>query len=193
MDRAKLKPIINFFIAQIILITIYIKNQKRRIMKPLKLITLLTVALTLTYCSNAGNTETEITTEVIEVKPVELSLYDRLGGEEGISSIVDDIINAHMNNPVISAKFAHLKDDPEHLKVFQQHVKDFLGAGTGGTEKYTGQDMPTAHKGLQTTSTEFLSTIDDIMGVLSQHNIDDQTKKDMLYILYSFKGQVIGL
>jgi len=163
-------------------------------MKSLKIIIILLIAITMANCSESADNKksSEKIVEVVEITPTELSLYDRLGGADGISLIVDDIINAHINNPVISAKFAHLKDDPEHLAVFQQHVKEFLGAGTGGTEKYTGVDMPTAHKGLQTTSTEFLSTIDDIMVVLSQHNIDDQTKKDMLYILYSFKDQIIG-
>ena len=163
-------------------------------MKPLKIIAILVVAIIMANCNKSADSEknNERIVEVVEVTPTELSLYDRLGGAEGVSLIVDDIIDAHIANPVVGAKFAHLKDNPEHLKVFQQHVKEFLGAGTGGTEKYTGMDMPTAHKGLQTTSTEFLSTIDDIMSVLSQHNIDDQTKKDMLYILYSFKDQIIG-
>ena len=163
-------------------------------MKPLKFIIILLVAVTMANCSKSADNKNsnEKTVEVVEVTQPELSLYDRLGGEEGISLIVDDIIDAHINNSVIGAKFAHLKDNPEQLRIFQQHVKEFLGAGTGGTEKYTGVDMATAHKGLQTTSTEFLSTVDDIMKVLSQHNVDDQTKKDMLYIVYSFKDQIIG-
>jgi hemoglobin len=163
-------------------------------MKTLKIIIILLVAFNMANCSKSADNKNsnEKTIEVVEVTQTELSLYDRLGGAEGISSIVDDIIATHMANPVISAKFSHLKNNPEHLMVFQQNVKDFLGAGTGGPEKYTGKNMLDAHKGLQTTSTEFLSTIDDIMNVLSQHNIDDQTKKDMLYIVFSFKDQIIG-
>jgi hemoglobin len=163
-------------------------------MKTLKIIIILLVAINMANCSKSADNKNsnEKTVEVVEVTQTELSLYDRLGGAEGISSIVDDIISTHMANPVISAKFTHLKDNPEHLAVFQQNVKDFLGAGTGGPEKYSGKDMLAAHKGLQTTSSEYLSTIDDIMNVLSQHNIDDQTKKDMLFIVYSFKGQIIG-
>jgi len=163
-------------------------------MKTLKIIIISLIALNMANCANSSGDKksNEKTIEVIEIKQPELSLYDRLGGAEGISSIVDDIIATHMTNPVISAKFSRLKNNPEHLKVFQQNVKDFLGAGTGGPEKYIGKDMLEAHKGLKTTPTEFLSTIDDIMNVLSQHKIDDQSKKDMLYIVYSFKNQIIG-
>ena len=131
-------------------------------MKALKFITLFIVGFAFTNCTHTRGTDSKTSTETIKIKPAELSLYERLGGAEGISLIVDDIIAAHMANPVISSKFAHLKDNPEHLAVFQEHVKEFLGAGTGGSEKYTGQDMPTAHKGLQTTPKEFLKLIGEI-------------------------------
>lgn len=39
------------------------------------------------------------------------SLYERLGGKEGITSIVDDVIAAHMANPAISAIFEPYKTD----------------------------------------------------------------------------------
>lgn len=33
------------------------------------------------------------------------SLYERLGGATGIATLVDDIVEAHMNNPLIKARF----------------------------------------------------------------------------------------
>jgi hemoglobin len=33
------------------------------------------------------------------------TLFERLGEIEGITAIVDDVIEAHMNNPTISATF----------------------------------------------------------------------------------------
>jgi len=44
---------------------------------------------------------------------------------------------------------------------------------------------------LQITEKEFLSATDDILIVLSNNNIDEESKKDMLYILYSLKSAVI--
>lgn len=163
-------------------------------MKPLKILIILFIAITMANCNKSADNQksSEKIVEVVEVTATELSLYDRLGGADGISLIVDDIIKGDIENPVTAAHFAHLKTDQEQLEYLKQNVRDFLGAGTGGPEKYTGKDVPSAHKGMQITATEFLSTIDNIMSVLSQHNIDDQTKKDMLYILYSFKDQIIG-
>jgi len=166
-------------------------------MKTIKLITIFILASFISNCSEKkkDNQETanEKLTEVVENVPVEKSLFERLGGTDGISLIVDDIVEAHLVNPVIAEVFIPLSEDPEHLASFKTHVKEFLSAGTGGGATYTGKDLPTAHKGLNTTEKEFMSAVDDILMVLAKHNIDEETKKDMLYILYSMKGAVIGL
>ncbi|MCH7769575.1 MAG: DUF4440 domain-containing protein [Bacteroidetes bacterium] len=119
-------------------------------------------------------------------------LFDRLGGEEGISAIVEDLIDAHLNNPAIKNRFTYLTENPEHFELFKQNVKDFFGAGTGGNVTYKGKDMQNAHKGMQLSGMEFIDVISDIMMVLQQHEIDEESRKDVLYILYSFKDQIIA-
>ena len=165
-------------------------------MKTIKIITIVLVAIFVSNCSNKKSTDSESSNENIAVvakeKPVEASLFDRLGGTEGISVLVDDISQAHLENPIINHVFLPLKENPAHFESFKTHVKEFLSAGTGGGATYTGMDLPTAHKGLNSTEKEFLSAVDDILMTLNKHNIDEETKKDMLYILYSMKGAVIG-
>jgi hemoglobin len=51
--------------------------------------------------------------------------------------------------------------------------------------------MVAAHTGFKITGKEFLSTTDDVLMALDSHNIDEETKKDMLYILYSMKDAVM--
>jgi len=161
-------------------------------MKTTKLLSLLLFFLIISCTSNVKEKKViEKETQIIEVKS--LSLFERLGGEEGVSSIVDGIMEAHIVNPDIKHVFLPIYNNPERLEVFNKHVKEFLSAGTGGGATYTGKDLPTAHKGLNTTEKEFMSAVDDILLVLDQNNIDEETKKDMLYILYSLKGVVIGL
>jgi len=166
-------------------------------MKTTKFIAIFGIAFLLINCTNKKTEkqieDAESIAEVIEVVPVEKSLYERLGGEEGVASIVDDIMEAHLENPDIKHVFSPIAKDPERLNVFTKHVNEFLSAGTGGGATYTGKDMPSAHKGLNTSEKEFMSAVDDILFVLGKHNIDEETKKDMLYILYSLKGVVIGL
>lgn len=120
------------------------------------------------------------------------SLYDRLGGAEGISAIVDDIVEAHMQNPAIKARFLPALDDPAHLALVKKHTCEFLGAGSGGKEIYTGKDMPAAHRGMNISAGEYMHTIDDILYALDKHNIDSQTRNEVLAIAYSLKEDIIG-
>jgi hemoglobin len=119
------------------------------------------------------------------------SLFERLGGTDGITKIVDDVVEAHMNNGAISARFIPYKDEPEKLAVIKQHLVDFFSAGSGAPVSYSGRDMPTTHRGMNISPGEYMHTIDDIMGVLDKRAIDDESKKDVLAILWSLKGMII--
>ncbi len=120
------------------------------------------------------------------------TLYERLGGEEGIASIVDDVVEEHMNNPAVSARFLPYKDRPEYLAQVKKHTVNFFCAGSGGPQVYEGRDMVTTHRGMNINPTEYMNVIDDILIVLDRHNKDEQTKNDVLTILYSLKDQMIG-
>jgi hemoglobin len=164
-------------------------------MKTIKLLSVFVLALIITNCSE-GKKQKEVAineniTEAMHEKPVEKSLFDRLGGDKGIATIVDGIVAIHLENPEINHLFIPLTKDPVHLENVKKHLREFLSSGTGGNAVYSGKDLPTAHKGMQITENEFLSATDDILTVLSANNIDEETKKDMLYILYTLKGAVI--
>jgi len=115
------------------------------------------------------------------------SLYDRLGGAPGIAALVDDVVAAHLANPAVQTRFHNAKD-LDHLK---KMAREFFGAGAGGPDPYSGKDMRTAHLGMNISEEEYLAVMDDIMGVLLKHGMDDGTQKDVLAILYSLKGEII--
>jgi hemoglobin len=120
------------------------------------------------------------------------SLFDRLGGTEGITSIVDDVVVAHMNNPAIKDRFVKYKDQPEQLAVIKQHTIEFFTAGSGGPPVYNGKDMPTTHKGMNISPADYMYVVDDIMMVLKEHMIDEESQKDVLAILWSLKESIIA-
>lgn len=115
------------------------------------------------------------------------SLYERLGGGAGIAAIVDDVLAAHLANPVVAPRYRNVKD----LEHTRRMARDFFCAGAGGPETYAGKDMRAAHRGMNVSGEEFLAVMDDIMTVLGRHGIDDTTQKDVLAILYGFKNEIV--
>lgn len=122
----------------------------------------------------------------------ELSLFERLGGSEGIAAIVDGAVEAHLNNPVIKARFSPYLKQPERLAVIRQHTIEFFSAGGGGPVEYTGGDMTTTHVGMNINAIEYMAVVDDIMGVIDKRGVDDESKKDVLSILWSLKEMIMG-
>jgi hemoglobin len=115
------------------------------------------------------------------------TLYERLGGANGIARLVDDVMAAHLVNPIVKTRFENIKD-LDHAK---KMAREFFGAGSGGPETYTGKDMPTAHKGMNISEQEYLAVMDDIVGAMNKHKLDEDTKKDVIAILYSLKDSII--
>lgn len=115
------------------------------------------------------------------------SLYQRLGSAGGISRIVDDIVAAHLANPVVRTRFEHVKD-LAHLK---KMACEFFAAGGGGPQPYTGKDMRAAHQGMNISEQEYLTVMDDVVSALEKNDIDDATRNDVIAIMYAIKGEII--
>lgn len=122
-----------------------------------------------------------------------IPLYERLGRTEGIRSLVNTVVTAHLANPIIAKRFEPLAQDPTRLAAATQHLCNFLEAGAGGPAKYTGKSMVDAHRGMNISGEEYLAAMDDIMGALTSHGMDEDTKKDVLGMLYAVKPTVMRL
>jgi len=122
-----------------------------------------------------------------------ISLYERLGRTEGIRALVDTVATSHLANPTIAKRFLPLTLDPDRLAGALKHLCNFLEAGAGGPAQYTGKSMVDAHRGMNISGEEYLAAMDDIMGALSTHGMDEATKKDVLFMLYELKPTVVRL
>ncbi len=114
------------------------------------------------------------------------SLYERLGGEEKIRMIASCIFDNHARNEVVNARYK----DSDRDRVIQV-VTEFICAGTGGPQAYTGQDMLTAHRGMNVNETEYLAVIDDIMAALDSNDVGEREKQEVLMIAYSLKDEIL--
>jgi len=78
------------------------------------------------------------------------SLFERLGGSEAISAVVDDFVARCAADSRINGKFA--RTDIPRLK---KMLVDQVTAATGGPANYTGRDMKTVHAGMGVTGAQF--------------------------------------
>ena len=114
------------------------------------------------------------------------SLYERLGGEENIRAIGSDIFDNHTKNPVILARFVDSDRD-----TVVRLVTEFICAGTGGPQEYTGKDMLSAHKGMNISEQEYMAILDDILAALEKNGVGQREIEEFMMIAYSLRGDIL--
>lgn len=114
------------------------------------------------------------------------SLYERLGGFDRITAIVNNLVDLHMANPLIMSRFENA--DPQKLK---ESATLFFCAGSGGAETYPGKDMLAVHKRMNISEQEFITVFDDALAALDANQVGPDERMEVLAILYSMKGQVV--
>lgn len=116
----------------------------------------------------------------------EASLYDRLGGENKIQKIAGDIFDNHVKNSVINVRY----QDSDRENVIRL-VTEFICAGTGGPQQYSGRDMLTTHRGMNINEAEYMAVVDDIMAALDSNGVGEREKQELLMVAYSLKGEIL--
>lgn len=116
----------------------------------------------------------------------EKSLYERLGGEEKIRTIATSIFDNHVNNDAVKARYAD-SDRDEVIRL----VTEFVCAGTGGPQSYTGKDMLEAHRGMNISEQEYMAVLDDILAALEANGVGQREQEELLMIAYSLRGEIL--
>ena len=115
------------------------------------------------------------------------TLYERLGGADGMARLVNDAVDAHLNNPIVKTRFENAKD----IEKSKRLLLEFFTVGSGGPGTYTGKDMLSIHRGMNISEQEFVAVVDDVLGAMDKNNLGEDEKKDVLAILYSLKDDII--
>src|SRR6266550_4714406 len=94
------------------------------------------------------------------------SLYERLGGLEAITSVVDSFVVRCAGDDRINRKFERT-DIPRLKKMLVDQVCE----ATGGHCTYTGRDMQQTHDGMAVTAGEFDVAMQHLGATLDEFNV----------------------
>ena len=114
------------------------------------------------------------------------SLYERLGGTDGIRAATLAFEDRAAKDARINQKFA--RTDLERL------TKEFLDQvceATGGPCTYTGRNMTETHANMGVTSGEFEAFIEDFIAVLDDFKVGQADQDELVSWLRSFRGEIV--
>jgi hemoglobin len=121
------------------------------------------------------------------------SLFDRLGGLASVEAVVDDFLARLTADPRILAN-THVARRLEvvHAPSLRRHLIDQICRAAGGPCKYTGRDMKSAHAGLAITESEWDAAVEDLLATLHELEVPEKEQDELLRIVGSTKGDVVG-
>ena len=133
----------------------------------------------------------------VEPKPTlyeRIRLADQTGvpqyGRAGIALIVDDFVVNVVADNRINARFKALK--PAEVNQLKANLADQICQAAGGPCAYLGRDMKDAHKGMKITDAEWSATVEAFNKALDKHKIPAEQKQELIGLLASMKGDIVG-
>jgi len=114
------------------------------------------------------------------------SLYERLGGKEAITAVVDDFVGRVAADKRINGFFA--KANVPRLKMM---LVDQICEATGGPCKYTGRDMKSAHQGMGITNADFDALVGDLVASLDKFKVGEREQQELLAALGPMRKNIV--
>ena len=136
-----------------------------------------------------------------------LALFDRLGGEKGITAIVDDFTPRVLQDPRVNWPRKDVKsafsffsksgksipwDATEgNVTNLKKHLVQFLVLATGGPVHYDGKEIKQAHAGMKIGNPEFDAALGDLKASLDRLKVPNKEQKELLSIIESTRPQIV--
>ena len=114
------------------------------------------------------------------------SLYQALGGQQGIERIVDGFIFEIGGNDEIFHHFERVSIDR-----FREKQIEHLCVLSGGPCEYRGDNMVNVHRGMNITEAEFNSTTNSLITAMDKAEVSIANRNRLLAIIAIMRNDVI--
>jgi hemoglobin len=119
----------------------------------------------------------------------EKSLYERLGGYDAVSAVVDDFAAKLFIDPVVGARFFGMSDDSR--EGFRQKNKNLVCAVTGGPCQIISRSAATTHGGLGIKVSEFDIVAQHLVDTLNQFDVPEKEHGELMAIIGTLRPDIV--
>ena len=128
--------------------------------------------------SAAGTTDSAATAQ--------RTLYERLGGKQAITMVVDSFVARVAADNRINKKFAR-----SNIPRVKGMLVDQICNASGGPCTYTGRSMKEAHRNMGVTDGEFDALVEDLVTTLNQFNVAKADQDALLNTLGAMRADIV--
>jgi hemoglobin len=115
------------------------------------------------------------------------SLYDRLGGQAGIESLVITFYTRVLADPEMGHFFRHVSVEKLHLM-----QREFFTMALGGPANYNGRPMAHVHHGRGITAHHFARFVEHLVDTLEDLGVEETEAALVIDRINSYANEVTG-
>ncbi|MEX2320449.1 MAG: group 1 truncated hemoglobin, partial [Saccharospirillum sp.] len=119
--------------------------------------------------------------------PTKPTLYERLGEQDGIATIVDNLLFEIGGNETLLPFFAETD-----INRFREKLIEQLCQVSDGPCDYTGDSMAQVHAGMELNDSHFNALVTDLVVAMAEAGVDTGAQNDLLARLVPMYDEVMN-
>ena len=117
------------------------------------------------------------------------TLYERLGGYDAITAVVNDLLPRLQGDPQLGRFWAHRGADGVARE--KQLLIDFLCNAAGGPMYYTGRGMKLSHHGMGISESDWSTFLNHAAATLVKFKVGPNEQRDVVAFAQSLKKDIV--
>ena len=119
----------------------------------------------------------------------EKSLYERLGGYDGISAFVNDLLPRLQTDKQLGRFWENRGDDG--IEREKQLLIDYLCSNAGGPVYYTGRNMKLSHVGMKISASDWSVFFGHVGATMQALQVPQQECDDVVAFVSSLESDIV--
>ena len=117
----------------------------------------------------------------------ERSLYERLGGERAIGSLVEAFYGRVLADPLLAPFFAGVETD-----CLRRMQREFFAAALGGPIGYTGRPLHVVHAGLGIRTRHLARFLEHLTAILADRELSERDRYEIYSRIHKYADDITG-